>query len=77
MLVRDISLDGIALVMNGYLEVGTFLTVHLPAECGRPLPLRVKIVRTQRVAARTWVLGCTIHPGLSAEELKQWIDGAR
>jgi hypothetical protein len=66
--VRDISCTGVALVVEGYLEVGTFLSITVPAR-GPGRPLRACVVRTQRIAPRTWLLGCVLNPWLSSEEL--------
>lgn len=68
--VRDISSDGMALVLNGVLEPGTFLSVDVPGLPGndRP-PLRARVVRVAVDEGRTWILGCQISPVLSKDEL--------
>ena len=71
--VRDISLEGVGLVLNGYVPVGTFLSVHFPDESGNHTPLRALIVRTMRIGRRTWLLGCTLHPGLSEDDLQRLV----
>jgi hypothetical protein len=71
--VRDISCEGIGLVLNGFVQAGTFLSVHFPDENGEQPPLRALIVRTKRVGRRNWLLGCTLHPVLSEEKLKRLI----
>jgi hypothetical protein len=69
-LVRDISRTGVNLILNGLLEVGTFLSVSLPPECQRALPLRVCIVRVRRLGARVWEHGCVLNPQLTTEEIE-------
>jgi len=68
--VRDISPEGIGLVLNGYLEVGTFLNVNLSTATRYARPLRARVVRTQRIGKRTWILGCVLNPPLRPEELE-------
>ncbi len=69
-LVRDISADGIGLVVNGYIVIGTFLSVLLPSATGRERPLRAQVVRAQRTGKRTWIVGCVLNPRLDADELQ-------
>lgn len=68
--VRDISADGIGLVLTGVIDPGTFLSLELPATPGvRRRPLRARVVRVTPHSATGWVLGCRLSPSLSPAEL--------
>jgi hypothetical protein len=69
-LVRDISCTGINLLLNGLLEVGTFLSVKLPPQCHRRRPLRACVVRIRRLGPRIWEHGCVLNPELSKAEIE-------
>jgi serine/threonine protein kinase len=72
--VRDVSADGIGLVMNRRVEPRTILTLEFPAtdqEGARRLLIRV--VRVQALSKRRWLLGCVFARRLGEDEVQTMI----
>jgi PilZ domain len=69
--IRDISVDGIGLMVNRPVKPGMFLTVEIPARppvMRKPILVRVTHVRGQ-VGGRWWVLGGQFVRKLTREDL--------
>ena len=67
--IRDISASGIGLILNRRFEPGTVLRVKLPGSSSRRLYL-VRVVRVQKHANRTWIVGCVFPRPLTDEEVQ-------
>jgi hypothetical protein len=68
--VRDISDNGMGLVLHRAFDLGTELSIELPAEVNRPLrSLRVSIVHVTALDEGQWLLGCEFVQELHPEEL--------
>jgi hypothetical protein len=72
--VRDISVGGIALLLNHRFELGTALIVELSAKskvASRPRPVRVVHVTPEKKGR--WIIGCAFASILSADELQGFL----
>ena len=72
--VRDVSADGIGLVVNRRFEPRTVLTLEFPAtdqEGARRLLIRV--VRVQAQSRRRWLLGCVFARRIGEEEVRTMV----
>ena len=69
--VRDISCDGIGLVLPRRFEVGTLLAVELTEEAEGPKHLLLaRVVRTLPQSESSWLVGCTLVNPLTEDELQ-------
>jgi hypothetical protein len=69
--LKDVSADGVALVMKRRFEPRTVLLLEFQAwekACARRLLIRV--VRVQALSARRWLLGCVFARRLGEDEVK-------
>jgi hypothetical protein len=70
-LVRDVSIDGIGLVVDRCFEPETFLEIDLQnTTCKRTSTLFVTVVHAAQQSDGTWLLGCTFLSPLTPEELE-------
>ncbi len=69
--IRDISRNGIALIMNTPLKRGTILAIKLDVDAGRfAHPVLIRIVHTQKQSDDKWLVGGSFIKKLSEKELK-------
>lgn len=69
--VRDISSQGIGLLLARKLEPGTPLIVQIDGKADGALSgLEARVVHATAQAAGEWLVGCALVRGLSAEELQ-------
>jgi hypothetical protein len=69
--IRDVSVNGLGLLVNRRFEAGTVLLVHLEGTPDvAPRHLFVRVVHHQALAPRKWLLGCTFPVPLDQEELE-------
>jgi hypothetical protein len=68
--VHDISADGIRLVLGHPLPPGTFLAVSLHSILGQFIRrVRACVIRSNRMDADNWIIGCSLNPELDDNEL--------
>ena len=69
--VRDVSGDGVGLVMNRRFEPRTVLTLEIPGK-GQAAAHRllIRVVRVQPLAKRRWLIGCIFARRLGEEEVQ-------
>ena len=67
-LVRDISANGIGLLLTRAMSPGTLMNVEL---CGRAIINRVARVVHSTRAAEGWIIGCTLDNPLCDQELQE------
>ena len=72
--VKDVSADGIGLLMNRRFEPRTVLTLEIPAR-GQVAAHRllVRVVRVQAMPKRRWLVGCIFAMRLGEEEVRTMI----
>jgi hypothetical protein len=69
--LRDISANGVALLVPQPVEAGTILSVELQRTAGpASLTLLACVVRVEGTAGGEWLLGCTFIRELSDKELR-------
>lgn len=71
--VKDVSTQGMSLLVNRRFEVGTVLTVLLPEQPmvgDRPQRLIVRVIRQQSESPRRWLLACAFARPLSDDEVR-------
>ena len=72
--VKDVSADGIGLLMNRRFEPRTVLTLELPTKGPGPAHrLLIRVVRVQAMAKRRWLVGCLFAMRLGEEEVRTMI----
>jgi hypothetical protein len=68
--VRDISDDGIGLILHRPFDPGAELSIELPTEVNRPLrSLRVSIVHVTALDEGQWLVGCKFLQALGHEDI--------
>jgi hypothetical protein len=67
-LVRDLSMGGVGLVLDTYLETGSELIIEIPDSQDH---LRVRIVHATALPGGQWLLGCSLTKALTEKELQQ------
>lgn len=68
--VRDISDNGMGLVLHRPFRPGVELSIELPAEVNRPLrSLRVSIVHVTSLEDGEWLVGCEFVQKLNPDEM--------
>ncbi len=72
--VKDVSADGIGLLMNRRFEPRTVLTLEIPAkDHAAAHRLLIRVVRVQPMAKRRWLVGCVFAMRLGEEEVRTMI----
>jgi len=68
--VKDISVQGVGLLLDREIKPGTRLVVDIHSKI-HPLPMRVPahVVRCEKHSSTTWVIGCKFEVPLSEEDL--------
>jgi len=66
--VRALSLRGVGLVLDTYLETGSALIVEIPNSQDH---LRVRIVHATALPGGQWLLGCSLGKALTEKELQK------
>lgn len=74
--VRNISQDGLALVLRRRYEKGTGLAVELPgSDPQRPFTVFVRVIHVLAQPDGSWLLGCAFVSRLSEEEVRDLAEG--
>ena len=72
--VKDVSADGIGLLMNRRFEPRTVLTLEIPAKDQTAAHrLLIRVVRVQPMTKRRWLVGCIFAMRLGDEEVRTMI----
>jgi len=68
--VKDISVRGVALLMDREVKAGTPLAVDILSKI-HPLPLRVRahVIRCEKHSSTTWLIGCVFDRPLYEDDL--------
>jgi hypothetical protein len=75
--VKDISAQGIALLVNRRFEPSALLIVRLEVRGqGRSRSLLARVVRTEAQESRKWLLGCCFCRELEQETVKELLETA-
>ena len=67
-LARDLSMVGVGLVVDTYLETGSELIIEIPNSQDH---LRVRIVHATALPGGQWLLGCRLAKALTEKEMQQ------
>jgi hypothetical protein len=67
--IRDISVNGIGLVLRRRFECGVLLAIEVPGGDEGPFRLLARVVRITAQAGDSWLLGCALLHPLTDEEL--------
>jgi hypothetical protein len=69
--LHDISTSGIGVYSPSWLDPGTFLAITIEGWLGTQRTLRAKVVHATRVTKRCWLLGCSLDPPLSWQDVEE------
>jgi len=66
-LLRDLSMGGVGLVLDTYIESGSELIIEIPNSQAH---LRARIVHATALPGGQWLLGCSLVKDLTEKELQ-------
>ena len=69
-LVRDISANGIGLILNGKIEPGTPITIEMRSQ-GKSFALLARVAHATRRSEFSWLIGCELLTQLNSERLRE------